>query len=199
VLREVHHSLGIKEEKLAWSWETMERHGNLSGASNLAVLDCHNQSHAELKRSKWAIALSMGPGPCLEGLVLKSLHDNPLTPSNSYILRPPSIVNDGNTTRKKKVHIVRTGLAGIALAAGLDPKHFEVKVFESSSIVEEKGYDLAIWPSTLQILREGLLIEDIDYFSEDTMHIRKHGNQKRSIPLNKTGGDKGFMERSAIY
>ena len=61
-LLEVQHSLGVEREKLAWSWETMKQHGNLSGASNLAVLDCHNRSNIELPRSKWALCLSMGPG-----------------------------------------------------------------------------------------------------------------------------------------
>ena len=87
------------------------------------------------------------------------------------------------------------GLAGLALAAGLDPELFEVKVFESLSTIEEKGYGLAIWPSTLKILRDGRHLEDLDYFTADTMYIRKEGSQTRSIPLNKKGGDKGFMQR----
>ena len=47
-------------------------HGNLSGASNLAVLDHHNQM-AKTATSEWALCLSMGPGVCLEGLILRNI------------------------------------------------------------------------------------------------------------------------------
>ena len=164
---------------------------------NLAVLDCHNRFYLELKRSKWDVALSMGPGLCLEGLVVKSLHDEPVTFNQGSILHVSSIIDNGKTTRMK-VHIVGAGLAGLALAAGLDPNHFEVKVFESSSIFEEKGYGLAIWPSTLQILKKCLFVYDLDCFSADAMYIRRHGNKERSISLKNKGKDKGFIQRSHL-
>jgi len=72
VLREVAQGLGVTDSALACSWEVMKAHGNLSGASNLAVLDVHN-SRDEAQRStsgEWAVCLSMGPGVCLEGVLL---------------------------------------------------------------------------------------------------------------------------------
>lgn len=56
------------KDRFQASWKVMKENGNLSGASNLAVL--HHQAH--LKESRpWVLCLSMGPGVCLEGLVLR--------------------------------------------------------------------------------------------------------------------------------
>ena len=50
----------------------MKAHGNLSGASNLAVLDHLNRrTHGLPLQRRWVLCLSMGPGACLEGLVLR--------------------------------------------------------------------------------------------------------------------------------
>ena len=77
VLKEVQSSLGVSRQNMRSSWEVMNNNGNLSGASNLCVLNHHNELRAknkdELSTSGWAIALSMGPGLCLEGVLLRDL------------------------------------------------------------------------------------------------------------------------------
>jgi len=74
VLEEVRKACGVEEEALHSSWEVMLAHGNLSGASNMAVLDHHNRccGHGE-SANKWVFCLSMGPGICLEGLLLRRI------------------------------------------------------------------------------------------------------------------------------
>jgi len=66
VLKEVAQAIGVTADHLASSWEVMRARGNLSGASNLAVLDQQNARGGR----EWVVCLSMGPGACLEGLVL---------------------------------------------------------------------------------------------------------------------------------
>ena len=78
VLKEVGSSLGVSRQNMLSSWEVMNNNGNLSGASNLCVLNHHNELRAtnqghELSKSGWAVALSMGPGVCLEGVLLRDL------------------------------------------------------------------------------------------------------------------------------
>ena len=50
VLHEVASALGAADEQLASSWAVMKARGNLSGASNLAVLDHLNRATAESAR-----------------------------------------------------------------------------------------------------------------------------------------------------
>ena len=202
VLREVQKSLGVEKEDMLWSWDVMESHGNLSGASNLAVLDWYNKSQKSKdwnqKRSQWAICLSMGPGPCLEGVLLKSL-DEEGSKSNNLVLATELMYNV-EKHQKRRVHIVGGGIAGLSLAAGLDPDFFDVKIFESSNKVRENGYGLAVWGSTIKILKEKFGIQDIDYFSAKWMQLHTLENAVSSIPLPKKegGGDKGFMQRSHL-
>lgn len=80
VLREVAKSLGVTEDNLHSSWEVMRNNGNLSGASNLAVLNHHNElangnilGGLDRTTSEWSICLSMGPGVCLEGVLLRDV------------------------------------------------------------------------------------------------------------------------------
>lgn len=75
VLSEVGKALGVSKEKMCSSWEVMTSHGNLSGASNLAVLDHHNQmvKNRTGDTSEWAVCLSMGPGVCLEGILIRDV------------------------------------------------------------------------------------------------------------------------------
>lgn len=75
VLKEVAKSLGVTKGQMRSSWEVMTSHGNLSGASNLAVLDHHNQLAENMANdtSEWALCLSMGPGVCLEGLIIRDV------------------------------------------------------------------------------------------------------------------------------
>ena len=199
VLEEVAKSLDVQDKTvMRWSWDVMTKHGNLSGASNLAVLDCHNRDYRE-PRAKWAICLSMGPGPCLEGVLLRSLHKKTSpTPQQKWQRRTGGIPSSPNPNRRKIIHIVGAGVAGITLAAVLDPTLYDVKIFEASSTVSETGYGLAIWPSTMTILREKLHIEDgaLDIFSYETMTVRQVTARKHEIPLQ--GSNKGFMKRSRL-
>ena len=70
ILHAVAQAAGVSEDQMEASWAVMKAHGNLSGASNLAVLDYHHR-HVEGCRN-WVIALAMGPGICMEGLLLKT-------------------------------------------------------------------------------------------------------------------------------
>jgi len=67
VLKEVAQASGVSDEALASSYAVMTRHGNLSGASNMAVLDHHNRSCEVV--DKWVLCISMGPGVCIEGIL----------------------------------------------------------------------------------------------------------------------------------
>jgi predicted naringenin-chalcone synthase len=93
VLREVAKALGVQSQNLHSSLEVMRNNGNLSGASNLCVLDHHSQladlsdrnmnaeaaasigmgSAPARPTSEWAVGLSMGPGVCLEGVLLRDV------------------------------------------------------------------------------------------------------------------------------
>lgn len=68
ILQKVGRGLGIDDkEHMKASWAIMKANGNLSGASNMAVLDKQNK----LGGRNWVVCLSMGPGISLEGLVLR--------------------------------------------------------------------------------------------------------------------------------
>jgi hypothetical protein len=77
VLYEVAKASGVDDAALASSWAVMRAHGNLSGASNLAVLDHHNHHNrgctAEEEDGKWVVCISMGPGVCIEGALLRRI------------------------------------------------------------------------------------------------------------------------------
>ena len=80
VLKEVASSLGLSRQNMYSSWEVMNNNGNLSGASNLCVLNHHNELRNKINcnvASGWAVGLSMGPGLCLEGVLLRDLRVTP--------------------------------------------------------------------------------------------------------------------------
>jgi len=75
VLQEVAKASGVEEEALASSYAVMRAHGNLSGASNMAVLDHHNRGNTdEEEDNKWVLCISMGPGVCIEGILCRRLN-----------------------------------------------------------------------------------------------------------------------------
>ncbi|CAE8697095.1 unnamed protein product [Polarella glacialis] len=53
----------------------MKAHGNLSGASNLSVLDYQNRVVENGRQ--WVLCLAMGPGVCIEGLLLQRVSSPP--------------------------------------------------------------------------------------------------------------------------
>ncbi|CAE8661074.1 unnamed protein product [Polarella glacialis] len=75
VLHEVAKAADATDEQLAASWAVMKAHGNLSGASNLSVLDYQNRVVENGRQ--WVLCLAMGPGVCIEGLLLQRVSPPP--------------------------------------------------------------------------------------------------------------------------
>ncbi|CAE8738202.1 unnamed protein product [Polarella glacialis] len=75
VLHEVAKAADAADEQLAASWAVMKAHGNLSGASNLSVLDYQNRVVENGRQ--WVLCLGMGPGVCIEGLLLQRVSSPP--------------------------------------------------------------------------------------------------------------------------
>lgn len=69
VVREVAAALRVSEDHFEATMAVMRARGNLSGASNLAVLDAHYRGTGN--KREWSLCISMGPGVCLEGVLLK--------------------------------------------------------------------------------------------------------------------------------
>ena len=90
VLSEVGKALGVPKKNMCSSWEVMTSHGNLSGASNLAVLDHHNQmvKNKTGETSEWAVCLSMGPGVCLEGIIIRDVRKTQIMALSKVIEDP---------------------------------------------------------------------------------------------------------------
>ncbi|CAE8587869.1 unnamed protein product [Polarella glacialis] len=75
VLHEVAKGADATDEQLAASWAVMKAHGNLSGASNFSVLDYQNRVVENGRQ--WVLFLAMGPGVCIEGLLLQRVSSPP--------------------------------------------------------------------------------------------------------------------------
>ena len=74
-----------------------------------------------------------------------------------------------------------------------------MRVFEAASDVRENGYGLAIWPSTMKILRDELCITGLDLRTSQLMLIhRKSTNNTHEIRPPVEIKDKGFMKRSTM-
>ena len=94
---------------------------------------------------------------------------------------------------------VGAGIAGLTLAAALSPLEYKVRVFEAATDVREKGYGLAVWPSSMRILRDALGVAGLDLRTSQSMLInRKSANEKLEIRPPVEIKDKGFMKRSAL-
>merc|ERR1712038_459760 len=64
IVQEVCSGLGCPESALESTRKVMVHHGNLSGASNMAVLDLHNRDCPDEEgqgKDKWCMCISMGP------------------------------------------------------------------------------------------------------------------------------------------
>ena len=91
------------------------------------------------------------------------------------------------------------GVAGLTLAAALDPSQYKVQVFEAALNVREEGYGLAVWPSSMKILRDELGITGLDLRTSRSMVInRKNTNKRLEIRTPFEVKDKGFMKRSTL-
>ena len=71
VLREVSSALNIKEEQISSSWYVMQRHGNLSGSSNLVVLDHVVREKKFQCGKKFCIGISFGPGVSVQTVLMR--------------------------------------------------------------------------------------------------------------------------------
>jgi len=70
VLRAVQSGLGLTEQALALSWESLRRVGNLSSASVLVVLRETMDAHRPPPGS-WGLLLALGPGLCAELVLVR--------------------------------------------------------------------------------------------------------------------------------
>ncbi|HEY2387964.1 MAG TPA: 3-oxoacyl-[acyl-carrier-protein] synthase III C-terminal domain-containing protein [Candidatus Binatia bacterium] len=70
VLRAVQTALGLDDDALALSWESLRRVGNLSSAAVLVVLRETMDCRRPLPGS-WGLLLSLGPGLCAELVLLR--------------------------------------------------------------------------------------------------------------------------------
>uniref|UniRef100_A0A7S1Y785 FAD-binding domain-containing protein n=1 Tax=Grammatophora oceanica TaxID=210454 RepID=A0A7S1Y785_9STRA len=202
VLQMVAQSLGTNKDRLSSSWNIMTAHGNLSGASNLAVLDHHN--NLPERGSEWAVCLSMGPGVCLDGVLLRDARVSPSNrsciPRNLQVLpAAPTYYRSDLAVQcsKRVIHIVGGGIAGLTLAVTLDPDKFDVRVFEASQHVGEMGYGMAVWPSMMRILRDELGVTGLDLARSESMAVRPIRNCL-DVKVGNSNPDKGFTKRSHL-
>jgi len=74
VLEYVAEGLGVSKERMAPSWYCMKRWGNLSGSSNLVVLDHWRKlpSDVACEPKKHVVCMSFGPGVGMELLLLRA-------------------------------------------------------------------------------------------------------------------------------
>ena len=108
-MKEVADSLGVSSKNLYSSWEVMNNNGNLSGASNLSVLNHHNELRQRSQgvsplSSGWAVGLSMGPGICLECVLIRDIRPGRITIEPSRLL-PHKPLDESIAVRRKEVHI----------------------------------------------------------------------------------------------
>lgn len=71
VLREVASALGIEEEQIAASWHVMRRCGNMSGSSNLVVLDHVVREKRFQCGKKFCIGITFAPGLCVQTVLMR--------------------------------------------------------------------------------------------------------------------------------
>jgi len=70
VLEGARDSLGLTDEDLALSWESLRRVGNLSSASALLILE-QTLLRKKIGAGQWGVMLAMGPGFCSEVVLLR--------------------------------------------------------------------------------------------------------------------------------
>jgi alkylresorcinol/alkylpyrone synthase len=75
VLNNVQEALGVAQERLASSWYCMKRWGNLSGSSNLVVLDHWRKMPADIAKEhkEFVVCMSFGPGVGMEWVLLRTV------------------------------------------------------------------------------------------------------------------------------
>ena len=73
ILQGVRDSVGTMDERMLASWHVMKKYGNLSGSSNLVVLDFNRNRDINPQMKEMVVCVSMGPGVAMEGLLLRNL------------------------------------------------------------------------------------------------------------------------------
>src|SRR5688572_1026594 len=70
VIQALEDGLGLPDEALALSWESLAEAGNISSASVLQVLD-KTMKRLQPKRGEWGVMMAMGPAFCAEMVLLQ--------------------------------------------------------------------------------------------------------------------------------
>jgi alkylresorcinol/alkylpyrone synthase len=70
VIKALQHSLGLSDEALTLSWETLAEAGNISSASVLLILD-KALKRLQPKRDQFGLLMAMGPAFCAELVLLQ--------------------------------------------------------------------------------------------------------------------------------
>ena len=101
-----------------------------------------------------------------------------------------------DAVQRTVVHIVGGGIAGLTLAATLDPDLFEVHVFEAMLAIGEAGYGFNVGPALMHICRDKLGVTGLDLSVAKALCIRPHGQAFTLRPPSHP--DKGAMRRSHL-
>lgn len=95
IMRNYAVALGLCMESFAASWHVMENHGNLSGASNIVVLDyLQRLAKDEPAIKEFVICVSLGPGVSIEVILLRGLDYKKSSPVMSTTFVAPRYGDD---------------------------------------------------------------------------------------------------------
>lgn len=95
-----------------------------------------------------------------------------------------------------RTHIVGGGIAGLTVAAALDPERFEVHVFEAAAHIGETSYGFKVSPAAMGVLRDKLFVTGLDLHLATRMCVRPSG-KRLVVPLPALP-DNGFLRRSQL-
>jgi len=70
ILETCERTLGLRREQVQSSWNVMKAHGNMSGCTNLMVMDDFRRTPTNTKYA-WGLCVSFGPGLGMEGLLVR--------------------------------------------------------------------------------------------------------------------------------
>lgn len=70
VLESMRDAFGLKKTQLEHSWNVLSNHGNMSGATNLAVMRDFMAGDG-FKEFRWALAIAFGPGICVQAILFE--------------------------------------------------------------------------------------------------------------------------------
>lgn len=73
VLKNVQSCLKVSSDRLTSSWYCMKKFGNLSGSSNLVVLDHQRKMAGDTRSKEFVVCMSFGPGVGMELILLRAV------------------------------------------------------------------------------------------------------------------------------